>query len=246
MILGMAVHENEAKAASRNSLSAQVRDYIEAKIATGELGSGDRLVEARIANELRVSSIPVREAIRELVAKGILEYVVYKGVRVREVSMAETVDALQVKAVLEGLAARLAGPRLIERIPVLTRCLSEIRKNLRIRDYVGFQTQNQNFHRNIVESSGNQILLRLWDSLAFEVRTRFLIDYLKGVDPAVQEKEHADLLAAVSAGDTERVARLSIDHSRHLVEHLEKRMAENAKDEKVNKTNPEKGTRSTS
>jgi DNA-binding GntR family transcriptional regulator len=95
--------------ASRYSLSEQVRNYILAKIARGELAPGDRIVEARIAEELKVSSIPVREAIRELIAKRILEYTVHKGARVRQVSMAETVDALHVKAVLEALATRLAG-----------------------------------------------------------------------------------------------------------------------------------------
>jgi len=65
--------DNQASAANRYSLSAQVRDAIEGKIATGELAPGDRIVEARIAAELHVSSIPVREAIRELVAKRVLE-----------------------------------------------------------------------------------------------------------------------------------------------------------------------------
>ena len=98
--------------ATRSSLSEQVRVNLVEKINNGRLLPGDRIVEARVAEELHVSSIPVREAIRGLVAERILEYNVHKGVRVRQVSMAETVDALRVKAVLEGLAARLAGPRL--------------------------------------------------------------------------------------------------------------------------------------
>jgi DNA-binding GntR family transcriptional regulator len=96
-----------------------VRNHILARIATGQFPPGYKIVEARIAEELHVSTIPVREAIRELVAKRVLEYLVHRGARVREVSMAETIDALRVKAVLEALAARLGGPKLILLAPQL-------------------------------------------------------------------------------------------------------------------------------
>jgi DNA-binding GntR family transcriptional regulator len=213
---------------SRSSLSEQVRSRILHKIATGELAPGHRIVEARIAGELHVSSIPVREAIRELVAKRVLEYVVHKGARVREVSMAETVDALQVKAVLEALAARLAGERLAEWTTRLREHLEPIRASLIDRDYVRFQDENQSFHRGIVEASANPILLTMWDSLAFEVRTRFLMDHLRMVDPYELAKEHEEVLRAAEAGDTERVASLLMNHSNHLVENLKKQIAENA------------------
>jgi DNA-binding GntR family transcriptional regulator len=230
-----------------------VRDAIEGKIATGELAPGDRIVEARIANELHVSSIPVREAIRELVAKRVLEYVVHKGARVREVSMAETIDALEVKAVLEALAARLAGKRIVGTAAVLRPCIPPLGESLRARDYVRFQALNQGFHRTIVEASANPILLSLWDTLAFEVRTRFIMDGLKTVDPDEMVKEHADLCSAVEAGDTERVASLSMSHSRHLIEGLKKvaalesdRMAENGGSAGSTDTSPTEGTRSES
>jgi len=238
--------DNRLSAANRYSLSAQVRDAIEGKIATGELAPGDRIVEARIAAELHVSSIPVREAIRELVAKRVLEYVVHKGARVREVSMAETIDALEVKAVLEALAARLAGEKILQTAAVLRACLAPIGAALRARDYVRFQALNQDFHRTIVEASGNPILLSLWDTLAFEVRTRFIMDGLKTVDPDEMVKEHADLCAAVEAGDTEGVASLSMSHTRHLVEGLRSRMAENGGTAVSADTRPPEGTRSES
>ena len=243
--------DNRPSAANRYSLSAQVRDAIEGKIATGELAPGDRIVEARIATELHVSSIPVREAIRELVAKRVLEYVVHKGARVREVSMAETIDALEVKAVLEALAARLAGKNITRAAAALRACIPPLGKSLRARDYVRFQILNQSFHRTIVEASGNPILLSLWDTLAFEVRTRFIMDGLKTVDPGDLITEHADLYAAVGSGDWERVASLSMGHARHLVEGLRNvaalkgdGMAENGGSAGRTDTSPTEGTRS--
>jgi DNA-binding GntR family transcriptional regulator len=237
--------DNRSSAANRYSLSAQVRDAIEGKIATGELAPGDRIVEARIATELHVSSIPVREAIRELVAKRVLEYVVHKGARVREVSMAETIDALEVKAVLEALAARLAGRKIARISAALKACIGPLGESLRERDYVRFQSLNQDFHRTIVEASANPILLSLWDTLAFEVRTRFIMDALRTVDPVEMVREHADLCAAVEAGDADGVASLSISHSSHLVSRLRNRMAEDGMSAGVpQETRPAEGTRS--
>ncbi len=214
-------------AATRSSLSAQVRTLLLDKINKGRLLPGDRIVEARIAEELHVSSIPVREAIRELVAERILEYVVHKGARVREVSMAETADALRVKAVLEALAARQAGLRLKGEVERLRQAVQPILESLRRRDFVEFQDQNQFFHRTVVAASGNQILLNLWDSLAFEVRTRYLMDYLQAVDPDVLAREHEDILRAIEAEDTEEVASLLASHANHLAEHLERQMRAN-------------------
>jgi len=212
-------------AASRYSLSEQVRNHILTMVAVGDLAPGDRIVEARIASELRVSSIPVREAIRELVAKRVLEYVVHKGARVREVSMAETVDALQVKAVLEALAARLAGARLAQSATQLREHLKPIRGLLIRRDFVRFQAKNQSFHRTIVEASGNPILLAMWDSLAFEVRTKFIMDHLKGLDPDQLTVEHEKVLRAIEAGNTERVAKLLTNHSHNLIKGLKSQIA---------------------
>ena len=214
--------------ANRSSLSEQVRNHILARIATGQFPPGQKIVEARIAEELHVSTIPVREAIRELVAKRVLEYLVHRGARVRQVSMAETVDALRVKAVLEALAARLAGPKLIPLAPQLRAFLRSILESATSHDFVKYQDQNQHFHRAIVEASGNQILLAQWDSLAFEVRTRFLLDYLKSVDPQILAREHEEILKAIEAEQTEIVAGLLMSHANHLVEYLQRQMSFNA------------------
>jgi DNA-binding GntR family transcriptional regulator len=214
--------------ASRSSLSEQVRNHILTRIATDQFPPGHKIIEARIAEELHVSTIPVREAIRELVARRVLEYLVHRGARVRQVSMAETIDALRVKAVLEALGARLAGGKLLLLVPRLREYARQMVDSVARRDFVEFQDQNQHFHRAIVEASANQILLAQWDSLAFEVRTRFIMDYLKVVDPGVLALEHAEILPAIEARDTERVASLLAIHANHLVEYLQRQMSDNA------------------
>ncbi len=218
--------------ASRYSLSQQVRNHILNKIATGALAPGDKVIEARVAEELHVSTIPVREAIRELAAMRVLDYSVHRGARVREVTVSETVDALHVKGVLEALAARLAGEKLGCILAALQQYSEHIQEAARRHDWVQYQDQNQLFHRLIVETAGNQILLSLWDSLAFDVRTRFIMDFLRIVDPTELAREHDEILQAIEANETGRVAELLTCHTNRLVEYLmEQKAADNARDD---------------
>ena len=206
--------------ASRYSLSQQVRNYILNKVASGAIAPGDKIVESRIASELNVSTIPVREAIRELAAMRVLDYKVHRGARLREVTVSETIDALRVKAVLEALAAKLAGEKLAGVLEPLRHSSNQIQDAARRYDCVGYQDQNQIFHRLIVETAGNQILLDLWDTLAFDVRTRFIMDFLSIVDPTELAREHEQIIQAISNGDTSAVSHLLSSHANGLVEYL--------------------------
>jgi DNA-binding GntR family transcriptional regulator len=204
----------------RKSLSGQIRDELLSRIGNGDMLPGSRVVESAIAREFGVSSIPVREAIRELVAMGILEHGHHKGGRVREVGIPETIQALQVRSALESLAARLAGMSLQRRLGTMRTAVQQIIEAARRRDYVSFQKANTVFHREIVEAPGNDILLRMWKTLAFEVRTRAIMEYIAVADPVSIAREHEAVAEAIAEGDVDRAASLLADHSVHLVDHL--------------------------
>lgn len=204
----------------RVSISQQIRERLLDRIASGQLLPGDRVVEAEVASEMQASSIPVREAIRELVAMGILQFVPHRGAWVRQVSLLETIQAFQVRSVLEPLAIQTAAPRLQGKCHLLRQLARQIVEAARQRDFASFQHHNQVFHRAIVEASDNQVLLRVWDSLAFEVRTRFTMDYLTKVDPVAIAREHEPIVAALDRGDAEKAAALLQSHSTELVDYL--------------------------
>lgn len=201
-----------------------VRETLLKKVGSGELGPGERVVEARLAEDLNVSSIPIREAIRELVAMGVLEFAPHRGAWVRKVSLRETVEALEIRSSLEPLAAKTAVPRLQSRCADLRRTVQAAVAAAARRDFVAFQQHNQRFHRAIVEASGNGVLLRLWDSMAFEVRTRFVLEYLTAFDPATLAREHEPIVDAIEQGDAKRAAGLLKSHSRGLVRYLKQQM----------------------
>jgi DNA-binding GntR family transcriptional regulator len=204
----------------RISISQQIRERLLDRIACGQLQPGDRVVEARVAEEMRASSIPVREAIRELVAMGVLQSSPHRGAWVRQVSLSETMQAFQVRSVLEPLAVELAAMQFVRQCRTLRGVVQQIIQAARQRDFASYQHHNQIFHRTIVEAAGNEVLLRVWDSLAFEVRTRFTMDYLTTVDPVAIAREHERIVEALDRGAATEAAGLLRSHSNGLVEYL--------------------------
>ena len=81
-------------------------------ILKGALRPGDKLVEAELTQSLGVSRTPLREAFRELAAEGYITVIPHKGSYVSTISEEEVLDLYSITSVLEGLATRLATPRL--------------------------------------------------------------------------------------------------------------------------------------
>jgi DNA-binding GntR family transcriptional regulator len=204
----------------RKSSRETIRETLLERIGNGDLSPGERIVEARLAEEFGVSAIPVREAIRELVAMGVLDAQNNKGASVRQIRLHETIEAFEVRAALEALAARAATPRIKGRCQELRRLAEAIVESAQRRDFAAFQEHNQRFHRTIVEAAGNSILLKTWDSLFFQVRTRFTMDYLQSADPVAIAREHIPIVDALDSGHAELAAALLASHSNHLVEFL--------------------------
>jgi DNA-binding GntR family transcriptional regulator len=204
------------------SLREFVRDALLDRIARGDLPPGQRVVEATLVKEFAISATPVREAIRELVAMGLLDAQNNKGASVRQIRLHETVEAFELRAALEALAARAAAPRLKGRCQELRRVAKAIVESAQRRDFAAFQEHNQQFHRTIVEAAGNSILLKTWASLFFQVRTRFTMDYLQSADPVAIAREHLPIVDALESGNPDLAASLLASHSNHLVQFLKR------------------------
>ncbi len=203
------------------SLREFVRDTLLERIARSDLPPGQRVVEVTLVKEFSISATPVREAIRELVAMGVLEAQNNKGASVREIRLHETIEAFEVRAALEALAARGSAARMNGRCQKLRQAAEAIVQSARGADFAAFQEHNQTFHRTIVEAAGNGILLKTWDSLFFQVRTRFTMDYLQSADPVAIALEHIPIVDALDSGNAELAAALLASHSNHLVEFLQ-------------------------
>jgi GntR family transcriptional regulator, trigonelline degradation regulator len=88
-------------------LRRQVVDELRQSIISGRLGPGVRLVERELISMMGVSRTVIREALRQLESEGLVAMIPNKGPVVRELTLAEAKDLYSIRAVLEGLAARL-------------------------------------------------------------------------------------------------------------------------------------------
>ena len=150
-------------AISRSVLSDQVKDRLLQAILAGRYPPGARIVETRVARELGTSQAPVREALRDLEALGVVETTAFRGARVRRPSAAELLEAFAIRAELESLAARLAIPRLTDAdIDELDGYVTEMQRAANAGDTHAEATADAAFHGRIVEMAANSTLLRVW------------------------------------------------------------------------------------
>ncbi len=191
---------------SRSVLSDQVKDRLLRAILDGRYPPGARIVETRVARELGTSQAPVREALRDLEALGVVETTAFRGARVRRLSADELLEAFVVRAQLESLAARLAIPRLAEAdLDELDGLIREMREAADTGDYHAEAVADAAFHGRLVELSGNTTLERVWRTLEPYSRTYITI-IAPGADRRAIADHHAPILEALRRRDPDLVA----------------------------------------
>jgi len=161
----------------RESTSARLRTVIIQRIIDGYYPPGHRLKELQLAREFNTSQAPVREALRELEATGVIETEPHRGSRVRTVSEKELGEAYQVRAVLEQLAGELTAGQFRGQEALLQRQADKIRSAFTKGNMEEYARHDLSFHRMIVAAAGNQVLLQNWDALHFDIRTRLFLGH---------------------------------------------------------------------
>lgn len=198
----VAVSAVEAAFAGALSKSQLAYDYLRDRIALHELSPGYRLVLQSIADELAMSVVPVREAIRRLEAEGLVTYERNVGARVAMVDEQGYVDAMQALGVVEGAATGLSAPRISARD--LERA-AEVNEHLRsLLDHFdphAFTALNRQFHSVLFESCPNQLLLdmvhRGWAQLSGLRDSTFAFVPGRAHDSVA---EHAHILDLIARG----------------------------------------------
>jgi len=140
-------------------ISDQIRLRIESAIATGELEPGDAIDDAALASQHKVSRTPVREALLQLQAQGILSSTPRGGYIVAKMNLQQLLSLWELLAELEGVAVRLACERMTnEEIKALVKQHRSSQKLAKTDDMEGWQEANLKFHEIIYEGARNPFL----------------------------------------------------------------------------------------
>ncbi|KQO03348.1 MULTISPECIES: GntR family transcriptional regulator [unclassified Arthrobacter] len=196
------------------SKSEQAYSAVKARISDGTYSPGHRLVLARLAHDLGVSVVPVREAIRRLEAEGLVTFQRNIGATVAGIDPTEYLYTMQTLSIVEGaataLSAPLIGPAGLDRARAVN---SEMRACLQDFDPVRFTRLNQDFHSVLFEHCPNPHLLDLvhrgWTRLASMRSSTFRFVPGRASESVTEHDALLDLIGSGAGADViERAARL--------------------------------------
>lgn len=180
------------------------------EISRGDLLPGARLRETELAERLGISRTPVREAIRQLEADGLVAHVPRQGATIRVLDYTEVMELYEMRAVLEGTAARLAARAASDlELDELTELNDELAAT---RDLRQAYNLNRQFHLTLLDAAKNRYLVKSVNALQ---KTLLILgpSTLAEADRAQQAvAEHAALLDALKARDGARAEALMRTH----------------------------------
>ncbi|RTL33550.1 MAG: FCD domain-containing protein [Burkholderiales bacterium] len=205
-------------AIERDCMRDKIRKAVIARILDGSYSAGTRLKEMALAQEFQTSQAPVREALRELESLGLVETQRYKGTYIRVASEEETREAYALRACIEEACARLAIPVSADNLALLQADVDGLVAAVRRKDLDDYARYNLAFHRRVVALSGNRTMLKVWDSLGWEVRSRQTLNTAHR-QPRFQAavKEHQTIVDHLAAGDGETAGRILRAHTEPFV-----------------------------
>lgn len=203
-------------------------------ILRGSLTPGQRLAEAPLAELLGMSRTPVRQALPLLAQEGLLNVHETRGYVVRAFTAADIVDAIDMRAVLEGLAARRVAERGASKLFIreLRACLEDGDAIFRKRSVVGddealYADMNSRFHSLIVEESRSAVLA---DALERNSHVPFAGPQALAFDKSNLEqmydllnyahRQHHRIVDALERGESGRAESLMREHALAVKESL--------------------------
>ncbi|GAB3394819.1 GntR family transcriptional regulator [Amycolatopsis echigonensis] len=202
-----ATQQRQPLAATRR----RVLDELRERILTGRLKPGDRLVERELAEDLGVSRVPVREAIRSLEAEGFVVVPSPRRVVVRQLARTDVEELFDVREALESLAAARAAERAGKpEMRRLERLLAESARVTKGGDGARISEVNSRLHDEIIAIAGNRLLTTMLHPL--EGQLRWLTSQNEHWDELLEE--HRRLVEAIGSGEVERAREYAAEHVR--------------------------------
>jgi DNA-binding GntR family transcriptional regulator len=214
---------------SSPSLVDQVVEAISDEIVTGVLPSGSRLIQDDLARAYGVSRQPIQQALTLLRGYGLVQSAPGRGLIVSPIDADFVSDLYEIRAMLEGLAARLAAERAHDRAALEGPALIVAGREAARSGLVQRQIEtDMAFHAFINHLSGNKLIEETvrphW--LYFRRVMSELLQKLEGMSASVWD-DHEGILVAVIRGDADEAERLSREHiskaAGKFVRHLQPR-----------------------
>ncbi|MFN8592802.1 MAG: GntR family transcriptional regulator [Thermomicrobiales bacterium] len=193
--------------------TALVYEQLRRAIVSGQLAPGQRLDQEWLAAELRVSRMPLREALLRLEADGLIQNEPHRSAVVAPLTVAELTD---IYAAREAMEAMLAGAGTAHGtghdFTVMGEAIAEQRAAIAVGDLARFVAADRDFHFTLYRASGYGRAVAITERLRDQA-DRYIWHYARYQSGAVRSiAEHDDILAACRKRDVGAVGTLTRDH----------------------------------
>ena len=205
----------------QTTLHQEAASRLRQRLIEGRIPPGAKLNERELAEELKLSRTPLREAIRMLAAEGLVELLPNRGAVAVQLSPQDVADTFDVIGGLEGQSGALAAERITESELTEIRALHyEMRAAHTRRDLPAYYRLNAEIHRRINAAARNPVLTRTWQTInarlqALRFRSNF--DETKWARAVDEHERMVDLLAARDAAALRLLLEQHLRHKRDAV-----------------------------
>ena len=203
----------EGQLSLARTASAAAADLIRQAVIDGRVSPGQRLKEEELAHQLGISRTPIREALLVLQTEGLLEATPNRGAAVRSYDSAELEEMYELRAVLEGHAARRAAARVTPaQLDELRASCDRFAQLLEGDDLPALVAENSLFHQVILDAAGSE---RLGGMVRQVVALPLVYKSYLWYSPAQASASlhiHLQLVTALERGDGERAELVMREH----------------------------------
>lgn len=197
----------------KRSNTQRLKDHLEDDIINGRRAPGERLDAEALAKQFSVSRTPIREAIQQLTASGLVTVSPKKGTFVAKVGIGQLIEMFEVMAELEGMCGRLAARRInTEELQSLHRALVGCEAAAEQGDPDEYYYENESFHQCIYTASHNGFLATEANQLKQRLRPyrRLQLQVRHRMKSSLQE--HREIYAAIETGSAEAAEKIMREH----------------------------------
>jgi len=218
--------QNTLKIEGYELLSQKVYRVLKTEIVKGFLEPGTKLLENKIAEEMHVSRTPVREAMQKLVAEGFVKTTPNQTMVVTEVFPEDVKEVLQVRGVLEGLAARIVAKKINrQEIDELENIVAQMSLHVSKENLSSYCKVDDEFHDLILNICGNKWIIQIRDNLGSFIY-RFRIKSLSVPGRLKHSlEEHQAIMESLKKHNSAEADRLSQVHMGNTVINILKNVA---------------------
>ena len=207
-------NSEDRKRKKKMLLREQVYAGIKNAIIGGEFEPGRRLIEERLAEDMKTSRTPVREAIQKLEKEGLIQRLPRGGFAVKGVSEEEVEEVFDLRAVLEGYAAYLATARIKEEeLNALEAIIKVEEAALETMDVEEFIKLDTEFHDSLYKAAKNNRLYDLLNDLRDYMYRYRVILVRYGRKAALAIQDHKEMVSSIRAKNARQVEKLVRRHT---------------------------------